>query len=236
MKRPVTMASSQAGCRLRDLICAALGLLVLWPVLGVLAAVIRLREGSPVLFGQMRVGRHGKPFRIWKFRTMRCGIAGGVVTAAGDRRITATGTWLRRFKLDELPQLWNVLKGDMSLVGPRPEVPEYVDRQAPLWQAVLQVSPGITDLATLLYRDEETLLSGSTDVDTYYREIVLPAKLRWNLVYLRTRSFWKDARLIWLTIAYSLAPQRLDPGRIHQFASETGYVESFCSLSSAVDR
>ena len=114
----------------------------------------------------MRVGRRGKLFRIWKFRTMRPNGKGGLITAAGDKRVTRTGAVLRRFKLDELPQLFNVLKGDMSLVGPRPEVPECVQLEAPIWQAVLQVRPGVTDLATLMYRDEEALLGTSSDPES----------------------------------------------------------------------
>ncbi len=197
-----------------DFVCAAAGLLVLWPLFALLALLILLRDGRPILFSHMRVGQYGIPFRIWKFRTMRAGAAGRAITAAGDGRITRTGAWLRKFKLDELPQLFNVLKGDMSLVGPRPEAPEYVNGRSPAWQAVLQVRPGITDLATLLYRDEEKLLAASSDADWFYREAVLPAKLRLNLAYMRTRSFRQDIRLIWLTIRYSLSPERFDPARI----------------------
>jgi lipopolysaccharide/colanic/teichoic acid biosynthesis glycosyltransferase len=180
------------------------------PVLAVLALVVLCGDGPPVFFGQTRVGRKGKPFRIWKFRTMRAGSPGMAITAAGDPRVTRAGAVLRRCKLDELPQLFNVLKGDMSLVGPRPEVPEYVRLEAPIWQAVLQVRPGVTDLATLLYRDEEKLLGASEDPNTFYREIVLPAKLLLNLGYLHSRSFPRDLKLILLTIRYSLFPERFD--------------------------
>ena len=184
------------------------------PVLAALAVAILWDDGPPVFFSQTRVGRRGKPFRIWKFRTMRAGSQGSVITAAGDRRVTRAGAVLRRCKLDELPQLFNVLKGDMSLVGPRPEVPEYVQLEAPIWQAVLQVRPGVTDLATLLYRDEEKLLGASGDPNTFYRETVLPAKLLLNLGYLRSRSFRRDLKLILLTIRYSLFPERFDPDLI----------------------
>jgi lipopolysaccharide/colanic/teichoic acid biosynthesis glycosyltransferase len=160
------------------------------------------------------VGRRGKPFRIWKFRTMRAGSRGNVITAAGDRRVTRSGAVLRKLKLDELPQLFNVLKGDMSLVGPRPEVPEYVQLDAPIWQAVLQVRPGVTDLATLLYRDEEKLLGAARDPNAMYRETVLPAKLALNLGYLQSRSFRRDLKLILLTIRYSFFPKRFDPDLI----------------------
>jgi lipopolysaccharide/colanic/teichoic acid biosynthesis glycosyltransferase len=200
----------RAFYRLFDVTCAAAGLLFLAPVLAALAVVILCDDGTPVFFAQTRVGRKGKPFRIWKFRTMRTGSQGMVITAAGDPRVTRAGAVLRRCKLDELPQLFNVLKGDMSLVGPRPEVPEYVQLEAPIWQAVLQVRPGVTDLATLLYRDEEKLLGASEDPNALYREIVLPAKLRLNLGYLRRRSFPRDLKLILLTIRYSLFPERFD--------------------------
>jgi lipopolysaccharide/colanic/teichoic acid biosynthesis glycosyltransferase len=190
--------------------CAAAGLLFLLPVMAVLAAAILLDDGWPVFFGQTRVGKRGKPFRIWKFRTMRAGSRGNAITAAGDRRITRSGAVLRRLKLDELPQLFNVLTGDMSLVGPRPEVPEYVQLEAPIWQAVLLVRPGVTDLASLLYRDEEQLLGAAPDPNALYRETVLPAKLALNLGYLQSRSFWRDLKLILLSIRYSLFPKRFD--------------------------
>jgi lipopolysaccharide/colanic/teichoic acid biosynthesis glycosyltransferase len=208
------MKMRQTFYRLFDVTCAAAGLLVLTPVLAFLAVLILWNDGPPVLFSQMRVGRRGRLFRIWKFRTMKASGKGGFVTAAGDKRVTGTGTALRRFKLDELPQLFNVLKGDMSLVGPRPEVPECVQLEAPIWQIVLQVRPGVTDLATLLYRDEEALLGTSSDPEALYRETVLPAKLVLNLVYLRSKSFWRDLRLLCFTVQYSLFPERLDPDLI----------------------
>ena len=204
----------QALYRLFDVTCAAAGLIILMPVLLGLALLILWHEGPPVFFSQMRVGRRGKLFRIWKFRTMRAGEPGRVITAAGDGRVTRIGAVLRRCKLDELPQLFNVLKGDMSLVGPRPEVPECVQLGAPIWQAVLQVRPGVTDLATLLYRDEEQLLGKAGDPTALYRETVLPAKLVLNLGYLRSRSFWRDLKLICMTIRYSLFQERFDPDLI----------------------
>jgi lipopolysaccharide/colanic/teichoic acid biosynthesis glycosyltransferase len=197
-----------------DVICAAAGLATMIPVLLVLAAVILLYDGPPVFFSQMRVGKNGRPFRIWKFRTMHAGSDGTVVTAAGDDRITRSGAVLRRYKFDELPQLFNVLRGEMSLVGPRPEVPEFVQLEAPIWQAVLQVRPGVTDLATLLYRDEEKRLGGASNLHTVYRESVLPEKLMLNLGYMRSRSFLNDLRLIYLTVRYSLFPRQFDPDRV----------------------
>ena len=237
MNRVLGIPRQETSKRVFDVASAALGLLVLMPVFVMLALIVILRDGLPVLFSQTRVGRNGKPFRIWKFRTMRAGNRGSVITAAGDSRVTRIGAGLRRHKVDELPQLFNVLKGDMSLVGPRPEVPEYVQTGAPMWQAVLQVRPGITDLASLVYRDEEELLGTSDDSEAFYRERVLPAKLLLNLTYLRTRSFRQDLTLIWLTIRYSLYPERFDPDLIQKTfgtgAGNDGYLHSF---SSPVDR
>jgi lipopolysaccharide/colanic/teichoic acid biosynthesis glycosyltransferase len=236
MSRAIS-SKREALQRSMDLICAAAGLLALSPVLALVALWIAVRDGRPVLFSQMRVGRYGREFRIWKFRTMRTGARGGAITAAGDLRITPVGALLRRFKLDELPQLFNVIQGDMSLIGPRPESPEYVNREAPIWQAVLSVRPGITDLATLLYRDEEALLGSSQDPEALYRGTVLPAKLVLNLKYLRSRSLMSDAMLIWLTVRYSLAPKRFDPEFISKsFEIGTEHAGNLYSLSSAFNR
>jgi lipopolysaccharide/colanic/teichoic acid biosynthesis glycosyltransferase len=204
----------QAFERLFDVLCAAVGLFVCMPLFVGVALMIIWWDGAPVFFRQVRVGRKGRLFCIWKFRTMRPGSQGSVITAAGDDRVTKTGAPLRKYKLDELPQLFNVLKGDMSLVGPRPEVPEYVLFEAPVWQAVLQVRPGMADLASLLYRNEEKILAASTDPDTLYRESVLPAKLLLSLEYLRLRSFRHDLRVILLALRYSLFPEDFDPDRI----------------------
>jgi lipopolysaccharide/colanic/teichoic acid biosynthesis glycosyltransferase len=222
--------------RALDITMAAAGLLVLMPVFASLALIILWREGSPVLFSQTRVGLGGRHFRIWKFRTMRPA-NGAVITAAGDSRITQTGARLRKYKLDELPQLFNVLQGDMSLVGPRPEIPEYVQPRAPMWRDVLQVRPGITDLASLVYRDEEELLGASPDPDRLYRERILPLKLDLNLSYLRSRSLARDLRLIWLTIRYSAWRSGFDPELIQKtFGSGAGYDTRFHSISSAINR
>jgi lipopolysaccharide/colanic/teichoic acid biosynthesis glycosyltransferase len=214
MNRASAGRAQQAFERLFNATCATAGLVFLVPVFAGLALVVLLDDGPPVFFSQIRVGKNGKPFRIWKFRTMRVGSRGSVITAAGDSRVTQAGAALRRWKLDELPQLFNVLKGDMSLVGPRPEAAEHVHLETPVWQAVLQVRPGITDLASLLYRNEEELLGAVDDPNTFYRESVLPAKLLLNLAYLRSRSFWLDLRLILLTVWYSLLPERFDPDRV----------------------
>jgi lipopolysaccharide/colanic/teichoic acid biosynthesis glycosyltransferase len=220
-----------------DLMFAAVAVVFLLPVFAILALLILLYDGRPVLFGHTRVGRYGRTFRIWKFRTMREGVRGSNITAAGDARVTAIGARLRRLKLDELPQLFNVLRGDMSLIGPRPETPEYVNFQSAIWNAVLQVRPGITDVATLLYRNEEILLAASGDSDRLYREAVLPSKLLLSLAYLRTRSFLQDSRLLWLTMYYSLSPERFDPVRVRDaFGVGNEYAGYLYSLSSAFHR
>jgi lipopolysaccharide/colanic/teichoic acid biosynthesis glycosyltransferase len=216
MRGTTPRGPQKAFGRIFDVACAAAGLVLILPVLAGIALVILLDDGPPVFFSQTRVGRNGKPFRIWKFRTMRAGSQGSAITAAGDLRVTTAGAVLRKFKLDELPQLFNVLVGDMSLVGPRPEVPEHVQFQAPTWRIVLQVRPGITDLASLLYRDEERILAASSDPNSFYRENILPAKLRLNLAYLRVRSFWRDVRLILLTVRYSLYRNGFDPDVIRR--------------------
>jgi lipopolysaccharide/colanic/teichoic acid biosynthesis glycosyltransferase len=214
MNRTPGIRLSPAFQRFFDTGCSAAGLLFFAPLLAGIALVIMLDDGPPVFFTQTRIGRKGKPFRIWKFRTMRCGSPGSVITAAGDDRITRAGARLRKYKLDELPQLFNVFKGDMSLVGPRPEVPQHVRVEAAEWQTVLHVRPGITDLATLLYRDEEQRLGASGDPDTFYRESVLPAKLLLNIAYLVSRSFLLDLKLIFLTIRSSFFAESLDPDLI----------------------
>jgi lipopolysaccharide/colanic/teichoic acid biosynthesis glycosyltransferase len=203
-----------------DLVCAGAGLLVLWPVLLLVALAVLVFDGWPVFFKQERIGRHGRPFPIWKFRTMSPGSAGAgdpLVTAACDPRITRIGRRLRRLKLDELPQLINVLAGHMSIIGPRPEVRRYVDLGDPAWQAVLAVRPGITDLATLAYLDEEQILSGASDPESSYRETILPRKLALNVKYQGLRTRRKDLELIFLTLVSILHPERRNRSGIERF-------------------
>jgi lipopolysaccharide/colanic/teichoic acid biosynthesis glycosyltransferase len=197
-----------------DLLIGLAALIALAPVLFAVAVVVLVNDGRPLFFHQKRVGRNGRLFEIWKFRTMRTANQGCAITAAGDERVTGAGVWLRKLKLDELPQLFNVVKGDMSLIGPRPEVPEFVELNDAVWQAVLAVRPGITDLASLLYRDEEQILKPETDPAEFYRAAVLPAKLRLNLQYLETRSWRRDMKLLWLTARYSFFPRGFDPHRV----------------------
>ena len=190
--------------RLLDVVAAALGLLLLFPVFVAIAVAIKLESPGPVFFRQERVGRHGRPFRIFKFRTMAGAAAGGgpQVTAAGDSRVTPVGAWLRRFKLDELAQLIDVLQGTMSLVGPRPELPRYVAHYpAELREALLAVRPGITDPAALAFRDEARLLAAEPDPERAYIERVLPAKLRLSAEYSAHASFGSDLRVLWRSLA-----------------------------------
>ena len=202
--------------RLVDIACSAAGILLLSPVIVLIILLIVVDDGIPVIFRQTRVGKGGKQFQIWKFRTMKANSAGAPVTAAGDLRITRVGRWLRRLKLDELPQLINVLAGEMSLIGPRPEVPEFVRMDDPTWQAVLSVRPGVTDLATLIYRDEEHLLESLPDPIRSYRETILPAKLYLNLEYQRSRTIFRDLQLLALTLCYSLFPMSFSRTRLGQ--------------------
>ena len=181
---------------------AVVGLLAASPVIALSAAAVVASSGFPAFFRQSRVGRGGKPFTLVKLRTMRPSRGGPEVTARGDDRITAVGRFLRTTKLDELPELWNVVRGEMSFVGPRPEVPRYVDLEDPLWQEVLRARPGLTDPTTLHLRDEESLMAGvEGDRDRYYREALQPAKLRGYVDYLRRRTWRSDLDVIWRTIA-----------------------------------
>lgn len=189
--------------RLFDIVFAALVLLLLCPLLLAVALWVRLDSPGPALFRQQRVGRHGRPFGIYKFRTMRVGAeaAGPQITVGTDARITRAGARLRRAKLDELPQFLNVLRGDMSVVGPRPEVPRYVALYPPdVRKTVLSVRPGITALASIAFRDESTLLAHSADPERTYVEQILPAKLGHAQRYVRSRNLWLDLRIIVLTI------------------------------------
>jgi lipopolysaccharide/colanic/teichoic acid biosynthesis glycosyltransferase len=176
-----------------DVTVAGLVLLLLWPVMVVIAVLIRATSPGPAFFRQERVGLHGELFRIHKFRTLRTGPAGTMISPTGDPRITRVGAVLRRTKLDELPQLLDVLVGTMSLVGPRPEVPAY----AALWpaeyrDAILSVRPGITDPASVAFRDEPERLAAAADPEAYYVSVLLPEKARMYAEYVRAQSFLGD--------------------------------------------
>ena len=186
-----------------DVLVAALGLMVFWPAFLLIALAIKIDTPGPVFFRQERVGRHGRPFRIFKFRTMHVHDPSTArqFTAAGDPRVTRVGAWLRRTKLDELAQLIDVLRGTMSLVGPRPEVPRYVALYPPEVRAkVLSVRPGITDPASIAYRDEAALLARAADPEREYVDVIMPAKLRFANHYVDSMSMSTDLSLIAATL------------------------------------
>ena len=189
--------------RLFDLMVASAGLVILSPLLLWIGAWIKWDSPGPVLFLQQRVGRRGRLFNIFKFRTMHLRTdPGAQLTVGRDSRITAAGHFLRRHKLDELPQLINVLLGSMSLVGPRPEVPRYVAcYPADMRAIVLSVAPGITDWAAIEYKDENVLLAASRDPERAYIEQILPEKLRYYARYVSERNFWVDLRILFRTLA-----------------------------------
>jgi lipopolysaccharide/colanic/teichoic acid biosynthesis glycosyltransferase len=183
--------------RLLDIIVSGTALLLCCPLLLAIGALIRLDSSGPIFFRQTRVGRNGVRFQIWKLRTMVTDAAGlgPGITAAGDSRVTRVGAWLRRTKLDELPQLVNVLRGEMSFVGPRPEVPKYVAFYTEHQSEVLGVRPGITGPAQMEFRNEEALLEGANP-ETEYVQRILPAKLRLDLEYVRSRSLAGDLSIL----------------------------------------
>jgi lipopolysaccharide/colanic/teichoic acid biosynthesis glycosyltransferase len=204
--------------RLMDIVVSLSAVAILAPFLILISFLIMISNGPPVLFRQRRVGKNGKPFNILKFRTMNESGDQPAVTAAGDARVTKLGKYLRGLKLDELPQFINVLKGEMSLIGPRPEIPRFVDPQDMLWQEILQVRPGITDVATLCFRNEEQILGCARNKEYVYRRDILPTKLRLNRRYLVSRTWRTDGTLLWLTLKYSVFRNAVDYRKIaHSF-------------------
>jgi lipopolysaccharide/colanic/teichoic acid biosynthesis glycosyltransferase len=192
-----------------DVAAAAAGLLASSPLLLTAAVLVKLSSPGPILFRQERVGRHGRPFTLVKFRSMRMSETGPLVTAASDRRVTRVGRALRRTKLDELPQLVNVLRGDLSLVGPRPEMARYVALYGARERAFLQrVRPGITDPATIRFRNEEEILARSADPERTYIEEVLPAKVRMYCQYLETASLLNDIKILADTLVVIARPSK----------------------------
>lgn len=184
-----------------DRVMALAGLLTLWPVLLAVAVLIRVKmPGGPVIFKQRRVGKGGRLFTMYKFRSMTVGHGGSSVSVAGESRITPLGAKLRRYKLDELPELWNVLRGDMSFVGPRPDVPGYADQLEGEDREVLALRPGITGPASLKYRDEEELLARQSDPQSYNDNVIFPDKVRINRYYLHNYSFINDIKMIFCTV------------------------------------
>jgi lipopolysaccharide/colanic/teichoic acid biosynthesis glycosyltransferase len=183
------------------------GSLVTIPLLSLAAAAVALTSRGGVVFRQERVGRYGRVFVLYKLRTMKEAGNGPQVTMRNDARVTGIGKWLRKTKLDELPALWNVLKGDMSLVGPRPEVPRYVDLDNEMWQIVLEAKPGITDPVTLSLRNEEELLASvNGDPEEFYLRTLQPLKLQGYMGYLRNRSWLHDLAILWASLIAVIHP------------------------------
>lgn len=184
-----------------DRVMALVGLVVLSPLLAVVALLIAIKmPGGPVLFRQKRVGQYGELFTMVKFRSMTVAHGGSSISVAGEARITPLGAKLRKYKLDELPELWNVLIGDMSFVGPRPDVPGYADKLVGEDREILQLKPGITGPASLKYRNEEEILASVEDPISYNDEVIFPDKVRINREYMEEWSFWGDIRIIFKTV------------------------------------
>lgn len=185
-----------------DLIWTILGLALLWPLLLLIGLIVKLEDRGPIFFRQRRIGWHGQPFNMWKFRTMVIDAEGkgASLTIGRDPRITNAGHWLRATKVDELPQLFNVLAGEMSLVGPRPEVKKYVDIYSPDQRNVLRLRPGITDLASVKYRRESEILANSQDPERTYVDEIMPEKIRINLEYAAKANVWTDLQVILMTL------------------------------------
>lgn len=184
-----------------DRVASLFGLLFLSPILLVVAILICVKmPGGPVIFKQKRVGQHGKLFTMYKFRSMTVGHSGSSVSVKGESRITPLGAKLRKYKLDELPELWNVLIGDMSFVGPRPDVPGYADKLEGDDRRMLLLKPGITGPASLKYRNEEELLAEQENPQKYNDEVLFPDKVRINIEYLDHWSFWNDIKIIVYTV------------------------------------
>lgn len=184
-----------------DRVAALLGLLCIWWLLIIVAIIIKIKmPGGPAIFKQTRIGRHGKPFTMYKFRTMTVNHSGSSVSVAGESRITPLGAVLRKYKIDELPELWNVLKADMSFVGPRPDVPGYADALTGDDREVLLLRPGITGPASLKYRNEEEILAAVENPQIYNDTIIFPDKVRINRYYLHNYSFVSDIKMILCTV------------------------------------
>lgn len=188
--------------RLFDVVASGIGLLILLPLFVVVAIWIKIDSKGPVFYRQVRVGRKNRDFRLYKFRSMHPNSdKQGLITVGGrDPRVTRSGYFIRKYKLDELPQLINVFVGDMSLVGPRPEVRKYVDMYTPEQMRVLDARPGITDLASIRYRNENELLAQASDPERYYVDVIMPDKLRINLEYVTNHTFIGDLLIIFKTV------------------------------------
>jgi len=186
--------------RIFDFFASSIGLLVFWPVLLIITILIKIKMPGPVFFKQKRVGQHGKLFTMVKFRTMKVNHGGSSISVKGESRITPLGATLRKYKLDELPELWNVLTGDMSFVGPRPDVPGYADLLEGEDRKILLLKPGITGPASMKYANEEEILAQQPDPIKYNNEVIYPDKVRINLEYLKHQGFLLDLKIITYTV------------------------------------
>jgi lipopolysaccharide/colanic/teichoic acid biosynthesis glycosyltransferase len=197
------MSFQATAKRLFDIFLSALGIIIFAPLMAVTALIVFFESGRPIIYCQERVGRGWKPFTIYKFRTMVRGsdVNAALCTSEDDRRVTKGGAFLRKYRIDELPQLFNVLKGDMSFVGPRPEVVKFAKQYPEIYDKILAIRPGITDLASIEFRHESDLLKRrGGDVEVAYAREILPKKLEYNLRYIEEKSFMYDVRLIFMTL------------------------------------
>ena len=209
---PKSTSDPQPGIpRWLEVLVSAGVLLLLSPVCALVALLLWVSSPGPILFRQERVGRRGRRFFMVKFRSMRPEARGPQVTARDDARVTAAGRLIRGTKIDEVPELWNVLRGDMALVGPRPEVARYVEPTDPRWTYVLSARPGITDPVTLALRNEEDLLAAVPDRETFYREVLLPYKLDASVTYLKRRTLWSDLGVLARTVVAVVVPSTVPP-------------------------
>lgn len=206
-----------------EVILAIGGLIILSPVFIICIALVKVSSPGSILFRQQRVGYKGKPFVLYKFRTMFVSQKGLHITAENDRRVTPIGRFLRKSKLDELPELYNVIRGDMSFVGPRPEVTQLVDFTNSLWNEVLSVRPGITDPITLRLRNEETFLASAENKEKFYQEVIQPYKLNGYVKYLKVKTWKSDLMVIARTIKVVFLPKTMPPPTLEEI--QLSYVE-----------
>ena len=209
--------------RFLEIIIAFGGLILLSPLLIIIAILVKISSSGPIFFCQRRVGLNGKEFTLYKFRTMHVQQTGPLVTAASDSRITGIGRILRKSKCDELPELWNIISGDMSFVGPRPEVPQLVDLTNLLWQKILTVRPGITDPVTLRLRNEEDLLAKEEDKENFYQDTLQPYKLKGYVDFVDKKSFKNDVVIIFKTLKAVVLPNSVPPPSLEEI--KAGLIE-----------
>jgi len=213
----VKSAGARGLPRWAEFVIAFIGLILAAPLIVLAGLAIAVSSGLPIIFRQTRVGRNGRTFELYKLRTMRSSTSGRQITTSNDTRITRLGRFLRHTKLDELPALWNVLRGEMSLVGPRPEVPRFVRLEDPIWQKVLSVRPGITDPVSVQLRSEADLLARiEGDTEQYYVNELQPAKLKGYVAYFEERSWRTDLGVLWRTMVAVVVP-----GKVSGFCEET---------------